>query len=164
MASFSIVNDDNLKYKLTFVPIFAITDLGINPSGIGWSNNVIANTNLKKNAFRTSLIQTVLFTGSLSLFKKLNVIPPSQIEIKIRFNSVGSTNYIYESLKFPIGDINSIDYNLPINFVKTFTQPDSYDVYIYFEGTEYFTTDQNDYLYLNAILYDLIIPEDNFEL
>jgi hypothetical protein len=163
MASFSIVNDDNLKYKLTFVPIFAITDLGTNPTGVGWSNNVIANTNLKKNAFRTSLIQTVLFTGSLSFYKETNVIPPSQIEIKIRFNSVGSTNYIYESLKFPI--INSTEYqeyNLPINFVKTFTQPDSYDVYIYFEGN--FRTFQRDYLYLNAILYDSIIPEDNFEL
>ena len=144
MASFSIVDDKISKnYKVKIVSIFEISEGS-------W------NTSLKTNAFNiinNSLTETqrVLFTGYLSL---LSVVPsnlPSQIQIKLRFNLNGSTNYIYESLNFFISESRQI---IPINFVKTFTQPGLYDVYIYIEGTD-FVSDTSDVLYLNATFCDI---------
>ena len=93
--------------------------------------------------------------------------PPIQLplEIIIRFNLHGTTNYIYQNIKFTLDYLNpNSNFFLPINFIKTFPLFGQYDVYIYINGTD-FITNSNDFLNLNATLYDLIIPpEDNFEL
>ena len=94
------------------------------------------------------------YSGNITLIETTNYNyyfnPPNQLEIKIRFNLHGQTNYTYESLKFP----NSTKSHsiVVINFVKTFTEMGLYDVYIM--GTD-ITTDSNDTLYLNATLCDI---------
>jgi hypothetical protein len=154
MSSFSIVDDNNnLKYKFRFIPIFSIL-------ASSWNNS------LKTKAFNIVYQnQSVLFTGCLSGF-------PSALsythEIKIRFNLTGSTNYTYEILRFPVDD-GGLHSFFPINFVKIFTTPGLYDVYIesptFSSGANSFDSGiPKDFLNLNVNLYDLIVEEDNFEL
>jgi hypothetical protein len=156
MSSFSIVDKKKVtpKYTVLSVPIFSIPK-----GGTGW------NKFLKPNAFsiNNNLNQSVLFTGYLSgtgIF--VNVLYNVFVEVKIRFNLHGQTNYTYEILKFSITNIQDLNWhwNIPINFVKTFSAvtPESpepfglYDVYIYIEGTN-FTSNADDVLYLNATFY-----------
>lgn len=94
---------------------------------------------------------------------------PDPFNFIIKLSLKGTTNYyIYKTFNFPIDSIYSIDSNsnhyfIPINFLHTFLELGTYDVNIYLNDA--YSTDSNDFLNLNATLYDLIIPpEDNFEL
>jgi hypothetical protein len=113
--SFSIIDDKtSAKYKVGFVSIFALSE-------VNWNNS------LKSEAFSINdFNRTVLFTGYLSGFSNSFI---QNIDVKIRFNLIGSTNYIYEIINYSI-PFFPFHWIIPINFVKKFTTPGLYDVYI----------------------------------
>ena len=139
--------DDSNKLKTAqgfgLISIFELN--GAYKSSGSWKTN---SDSLKRNAFRVSVPnQPVLFSGHVSgrAVSKL-------IEIRIRFNINGSQSYIDQSIKFWV-NTNSTGAHMaiPINFVKNFPDPGSYDVNISEVNNE-LESDTNDVCYLNATI------------